>query len=244
MGHREAHEVYGEMAAEYAETNPDEQARESYEWPTVRDLLPAVDGLCVLDAGCGSGYYAQWLAEQGADVVGIDASSEMLEQARARYGDEADFQVADLRGPLPFDDGSFDLVVSQLTLEHVEDWGSPTAEFARVLAPGGRLVLSCDHPFTTYFVIDHEPPSVGSADANAADYYEVERYHRVWGEGDDRTELPCYRRPLSGVLDPLFEAGFVLEDLSEPAPLDPTGPHEFFEANTPRFLAVRARVDD
>lgn len=240
----EAHEAYGEMAAGYAESNPQQRAREEYEWPAVRSLLPDVTGLRVLDAGCGSGYYSAWLAEQGAEVVGVDASEAMIAEATDRYGDRATFLVADLREPHDaFEAQSFDLVVSQLVLEHVEDWRTPMAEFERVLRPGGRLVVSCDHPFTTYFVIEHEDPEIGSADATEADYYQVERYDRVWGEGDDRIEIPCYRRSLRGVLGPVFEAGFVLEDLREPRPPETDGPLAYFESHTPRFLVVRAKKE-
>jgi SAM-dependent methyltransferase len=236
----ESHEAYGEIAREYADSNPHELARTEYEWPAVRDLLPDLSGERVLDAGCGSGHYAARMAERGAEVVGVDASEAMIAEATDRYGDPATFRVADLREPLDeFADGSFDLAVSQLALEHVEDWRDPTAEFARVLRPGGRLVVSCDHPFTTYFVIEHEDPEIGSADATEADYYEVERYNRVWGE--DRIEIPCYRRSLRGVLGPVFEAGFVLEDLREPKPPATDGPLSYFASHTPRFLAFRAR---
>lgn len=238
----EAHERYGEMAAGYAESNPQEQALAEYEWPTVRELLPDVSGLRILDAGCGSGYYSAWLAERGAEVVGVDASEAMIAEAKERYGEAATFLVADLREPLDaFEDESFDLVVSQLTLEHIADWRTPMVEFHRLLTPGGRLVVSCDHPFTTYFVIEHEDPEIGSADATEANYYEVEEYNRVWWEGEDRIEIPCYRRSLRGVLGPIFEAGFVLEDLREPKPPETDGPLTYFESHTPRFLALRAR---
>jgi SAM-dependent methyltransferase len=239
------------MATGYADSNPDQQARAEYEWPAVRGLLPGVSGKRVLDAGCGSGYYSAWLAERGAEVVGIDASEEMVAEAADRYGDVAEFRVADLREPLDaaaddvFADESFDLVVSQLALEHVEDWTTPMSEFARVLNPGGRLVISCDHPFTTYFVIEHEEPEIGSADATEADYYEVERYNRVWGGGrgtdGDRIEIPCFRRSLRGVVGPMFEAGFVVENLREPRPPETDGPLAYFQDHTPRFLVVRAR---
>lgn len=249
--HDEAYEKYGEIAAGYAESNPHQQAREEYEWPAVRDLLPDVAGKRVLDAGCGSGYYAAWMAERGAEVVGVDASEAMIAEATDRYGDavtdsggEVTFQQADLRKPLDdFEDEHFDLVVSQLTLEHVEDWSRPNAEFHRLLTPGGRLVVSCDHPFTTYFVIEHEDPEIGSAEAVEADYYEVERYNRVWGDGEYRIEIPVYRRSLRGVVGPVFEAGFVLEDFREPRPPETDGLLAYFESHTPRFLVVRARKD-
>jgi SAM-dependent methyltransferase len=236
MTREDAHEVYDRMAASYAETNPDQPARAGYEWPSVREALPDLAGKRVLDAGCGSGHYSAWLAERGASVVGIDASEAMVGEARERHGDAAEFRVADLRDPLPFADGAFDLVVSQLTLEHLRDWDPVVAEFARVLSAGGEVVASLDHPFTTYFVIDHEPSEIGSATAEAADYYEIERYERDWGE----VTMPAHRRPLREVVRPFVEAGFALTDLREPRPGTGVEHHEYFEEHTPRFLIIRA----
>lgn len=242
MTEEDAHEVYGEHATGYAETNPHVEPRAGYEWPMVRRLLPGVDGRQVLDAGTGPGHYAAVLADRGAAVVGLDASEAMVEEARKRHGDRARFLRADLRGPLPFDDGRFHLVVCQLTLEHVRDWDPVLAEFARVLDGGGRLVVSTDHPFSTYVVIEHEPAEIGSADAREADYYEIERYERNWGDEDDPLWIPFYRRPLREVLRPLFDAGFLLEDLREPPPRSDDELLGYFDEETPRFLGLRARL--
>ncbi len=239
MTDEDAHETYGRMAGGYAETNPHVEPREGYEWPMVERLLPAVEGLDVLDAGTGPGYYAASLADRGANVIGVDASEVMIAEARKRHGDRADFLRADLRGTLPFADGRFDLVVCQLTLEHVRDWDPVMAEFARVLGESGRLVASTDHPFSTYFVIEHEPPEIGSATVQSADYYAVERYERNWGE-DDPLRVPFYRRPLRGMLGPLFDAGFVLEDLLEPPPGTDDELLGYFDDELPRFLGLRA----
>lgn len=231
------HEVYDEMAASYADSNPEQAARAGYEWPAVRDTLPELDGHRVLDIGCGSGHYSAWFAERGADVVGIDASDEMLAEARERHGDVATFIDGDLREPFPFDDGAFDIVVSQLTLDHVESWDPLVAEFARVLGDDGTVVFSVDHPFTTYFVIEHEPPDIGNAKAESADYYEVERYETDWGD----VSMPMYRRSLREVLRPLFDGGFAVTDLREPRPQEVTENLEYFDDRTPRFMVVRAR---
>jgi len=238
----DAVDAYDRVAEDYAESNPGAAARAGYEWPAVRATLPDLDGLDVLDAACGSGHYAAWMADRGAEVVGFDASVAMVRAARERHGDSTEFLRADLRGPLPFRDAAFDLVVCQLALEHVRDWRPTVREFARALRDGGRVVLSCDHPFTTYHVIEHEPPEVGNADAESADYYAVERFDRVWGPGEERVEVPVYRRPLSEVTAPLFEAGFVLEGLEEPTPEVETDHLDYFAERTPRFLVVRARL--
>lgn len=238
----DAHEVYDASAESYADTNHEVAARAEYEWPMVQALLPDLDGKRVLDAGTGAGHYAALLADRGAEVVGVDASAAMVEVARERHGDAATFRQTDLREALPFADGRFDVVVCQLTLEHVRDWDPVMAEFARVLGAGGTVVLSTDHPFSTYFVVEHEPPDVGSADADAADYYAVEYYERNWGSEDEPHMVPFYRRPLREVLRPLFDAGFVVADLREPAPETDHELLGYFDDETPRFLGLRARV--
>lgn len=242
MTEEDASDVNDDSAESYAETNPHAEPRADYEWPMVHRLLPNLDGQRVLDAATGPGYYAAIFADRGAEVVGVDASPAMVAEARERYGEEASFLRGDLREQLPFDVGRFDVVVSQLALDHVHDWDDVMAEFARVLVDGGTLVVSADHPFSTYFVIEHEPPDVGSADAQSADYYAVERFERNWGDGDDPHWIPFYRRPLREVLRPLSEAGFVLEDLLEPPPDTVDELLGYFDGEAPRFLGLGARL--
>jgi len=71
----------------------------------------------------------------------------MLEMAHRRLGADADLRVVDLAGPLPFSDDAFDDVVASLVLHYLEDRGPTPAELRRVLRPGGRLLVSVDHPF-------------------------------------------------------------------------------------------------
>src|SRR5439155_5013356 len=74
-------------------------------------------------------------------------SEGMLAEARTKPGAGAvRFLAHDLHHPLPLPDGSFDLVVSGLVLEHVRDPGPFFAEARRVLRPGGRAVVSAMHP--------------------------------------------------------------------------------------------------
>ena len=99
-------------------------------------------GLDVLDAGCGVGYGAQMIARAGASrVVGIDLSPEAIATASERVGEVAEFQVGDVRD-LPFDAGSFDLVVCFEVLEHLEDPEAAITALKGVLREGGRLVVS------------------------------------------------------------------------------------------------------
>jgi ubiquinone/menaquinone biosynthesis C-methylase UbiE len=102
-----------------------------------------------LDAATGTGRWALHLARQGVKVTGIDASPEMLAVARAKADAEGlpvHFMEGDLTQPLPFADGSFDLVVCALALSTFDDLHGPIADCARVLRPGGHLLVTDFHP--------------------------------------------------------------------------------------------------
>jgi SAM-dependent methyltransferase len=104
------------------------------------------DGEDVLDAGCGTGYGMAMLAAAGADSVsGVDIDPEAVAGARSRCGDSVEVREADIRS-LPFEAGSFDLVVCWETIEHVEEGERAIAEFHRVLRPGGVLLISSPNP--------------------------------------------------------------------------------------------------
>lgn len=104
------------------------------------DALPAGDAL---DAACGTGRYAEYLAGRGHRVIGVDSSPDMLERARARVP-SGKFLLGDLH-QLPLPDSSVDLVVSGLAVSHVPSLAPVMAEFARVLRPGGHLAISDAH---------------------------------------------------------------------------------------------------
>ncbi len=102
-------------------------------------------GRDVLDAGCGEGYGCRLLAELGdaRRCVGIDVDEHTVAAARSRYGtlETVEFEAGDVTS-LPFDDASFDVVTCFETIEHVEAQQRAVAELARVLRPGGVLLIS------------------------------------------------------------------------------------------------------
>jgi SAM-dependent methyltransferase len=106
-------------------------------------LLGAVAGRTVLDAGCGDGMGAIALARRGAQATGLDPDPAMLAAARAQ-AEAAGVRLPLVRGrveALPFRDASFDLVLAVTVLCFVRDQGRAWAEMARVLRPGGLLVI-------------------------------------------------------------------------------------------------------
>ncbi|MDX2037272.1 MAG: class I SAM-dependent methyltransferase [Isosphaeraceae bacterium] len=121
------------------------------EGPLIRSWIGEVAGRRVLDLGCGTGRHTEALAAARAEVVAVDPTAAMLERARAKLAGvgAVEWLRAGLPGPLPFDDSTFALVVMGLVAEHIADMARGFAEVARVLEPGGRLLLSALHPERT-----------------------------------------------------------------------------------------------
>jgi SAM-dependent methyltransferase len=133
---------YARWAPVYERPNPLVMVEE----PVVRAALDAWPRpRRVLDAACGTGRHAAYLAELGHAVTGLDVSPDMLAVARRRVPD-ARLVEAPL-APLPFEDREFDAAVCALALSHVADPTEAVAELARVVRPGGPVVVSDFHPF-------------------------------------------------------------------------------------------------
>ncbi len=100
----------------------------------------------VLDIGTGRGFTAVELARRGVSVTTIDMSEEMLKSAYLHSVDSGvaeriEFHLAD-GGDLPFEEGSFEVVIMINVLHHLENSAAVLPEIARVLMPGGRLIVS------------------------------------------------------------------------------------------------------
>jgi ubiquinone/menaquinone biosynthesis C-methylase UbiE len=98
-------------------------------------------GARALDLGCGAGEFSAALAEAGAEVIGADVAEAALERARRRHP-ALSFVSVPFDGPLPFEDCSFELVWAGEVIEHVADTAQWLSEVRRVLAPGGRLLVT------------------------------------------------------------------------------------------------------
>lgn len=179
-----------------------------YARPAILDLAGDVSGRRILDVGCGSGALFAALHDSGAVVTGFDRSTAMLEQARRRLGDDADLRVADLGSPLPFPDRSFDDAVASLVLHYLRDWGPALTELRRVLRPGGRLIVSVDHPLAV---------AILNRDAGReVDYFATTNSTDEWTVGGRTALLSFWHRPLHAMTDAFTAAGFQITTISEP----------------------------
>jgi SAM-dependent methyltransferase len=195
---------YDRFAEAYAAENESGLFNAHYERPAMLHLVGDVAGLRVLDAGCGSGPLAGALSARGAVVTGFDVSEAMVDLARRRLGADADLHVADLAAPLPFGDAEFDVVAASLVLHYLQDWAGPLAELRRVLKPGGRLIVSVNHP-AAYAIVYPE-----------ADYFAPTRYSEDYTFDGHNAVLTFWHRPLHAMADAFAAAGFRIATISEP----------------------------
>lgn len=120
-----------------------------------RDLFRA-EWRC-LDAACGSGYGAAFLADKVRHLDGVDVDPRAIDYAKTTYKKEnLNYHCADLQSTLPFADSTFDAITSFETLEHVNQQARMISEFHRVLKPGGMLVISTpDRKMSEYLGLDN-----------------------------------------------------------------------------------------
>jgi SAM-dependent methyltransferase len=195
----------------------------------------------VLDIGCGEGQVARGLAAAGVEVVGLDPSGPQITAARARGGGPEYARANAER--LPIADRSVDAVLACLAFEHVQDLSSAVQELARVLVPGGRLLLLVGHPLL-------QAPGSGWIDDKILDerYWRIGEYlreHSVVDEVAPGVAFEFVHRPVHVYVNTLAASGLFVEHMDEPAPpaalLDAIWGYP--EADTiPRILVLHARL--
>ncbi|WP_433433507.1 class I SAM-dependent methyltransferase [Nonomuraea sp. CA-141351] len=232
IAHSSESNAYDMIAEGYTAENETSLLNAYYERPAMLELAGNVTGRRILDAGCGSGPLFAELRDRGAIMTGIDASAGMLEMARRRLGADADLRVADLADPLPFPDDTFDDVMASLVLHYLEDWAPTLAELRRVLRPGGRLLVSVEHPFsiTLWQHMAGKKPK----------YFETRIRIDEWTMGGQTAQMSFWDRPLHAMTEAFTAAGFRISVISEP-PFVPEArelfPEEFRQITGTRFLS-------
>ncbi|HEV2591111.1 MAG TPA: class I SAM-dependent methyltransferase [Gaiellaceae bacterium] len=169
----------------------------------LRELLPPPRGLTV-DAGSGEGRWTRELRERGHDVLGVDRSEKLVELAREADPDGR-YEIGALE-QLPLADSSAALVLTVNVLPHVVELEPVVAEFARVLEPGGVLLIGTIHPVMEASTFDEETEEFRMRSYFAAEEHAVPLgHHHVFHQ----------HRTLEGYLRPLLAAGFAFDDIRE-----------------------------
>lgn len=179
-----------------------------YERPAMMARVPEdLTGKQVLDAGCAAGWYTLQLVNRGADAVAVDMSQEMTDAAKRRVGDKAQVLCLDLEGALPFENESFDFIVSSLTLHYLKNWENTFNEFQRILKPGGTFLFSVHHPLTDIKLLE------------SPEYFSTELIIDEWKKDGKTFKIPFYRRPLNEIINRTLNH-FELIQIIEPLPTE------------------------
>ncbi len=181
---------YDRVATEYARRINDELDHKPLERQLLAEFAKRVDGR-IADMGCGPGHVAAYQQELGADVVGLDLSPAMIEQAHALHP-MVEFAVGDMRS-LPLEDDTLGGIVALYSLIHIPraEVVAVLREFRRVLRPNGQLLVG--------FHIGEE----------------TRHFDEWWGESVD---LDFNFFTTAEMADYLAAADFTLEDTVERGP--------------------------
>lgn len=186
------------------------------EIPALRALLPDLNGLHILDLGCGFGDFARLARGQAAaSVIGVDVSIRMIENARAQTQDEhVDYLVSSIEEYAPPAE-TFDLVISSLTLHYVKDYFDAMKKIHDALKPGGRLLFSVEHPICTAFPIGWIKNAEGARQHwPVKDYSDESQRSTQWFVDG----VIKYHRTVATYANTLIALGFNIAHIGEPVP--------------------------
>jgi len=206
---------YDQIADFYEEFAPD-----AYDDPptaALLDLIGDVSSMRLLDMACGHGRLSRELARRGANVVGIDLSSALLDKARAREEAEPlgiNYVHADAASPYALKEELFDGVTCHFGLSDIDDLEGAVATIERVLRPGGFFAFSILHPCF---------PGWGGTGASPSwlpgrGYFTEEWWLSSGPPGGVRTKVGANHRMLSTYLNLFAQNGLVVEEVAEPSP--------------------------
>jgi SAM-dependent methyltransferase len=203
--------------------------REYFNNPAFLSFIGDLDGKRVLDAGCGEGYNTRIMARRGAQIVGIDLSSKLIQYAQREERRDPlgiRYEVGSFCDLSLFAPSSFDLVVSFMALMDSPDYERAAQEILRVLRETGELAFSITHPcFITKGLgwTDEEENDLTRLTVSGYfdDRHRVDRWRFSKSPADENAEpfaVPTFPRIISDYLNVLIDAGFILRQIAEPRP--------------------------
>lgn len=186
------------------------------EQPALFSIMPSLSGKRVLDIGSGSGGFCREALRMGASAVsGIDISKSMCDEATrslVEHGESAEIVNQAIEDAV-FDPGSFDVVVSSLTLHYVADFAAIVAKVNQWLSPNGIFVFSVNHPIYTAGLTHVPDFGAGMSLSLNLERYQEEGIRRHYWFVEDVIK---YHRTLQTYFNGLLSCGFTLRSLLEP----------------------------
>jgi SAM-dependent methyltransferase len=193
-----------------------------------------------LEVGCGEGRISRVLKECGYHVTATDPVEQFIVAAE-QAGSADDYKVATAAN-LPFEDGSFDLVVAYNVLMDIEDVPAALREIGRVLRPSGTLIISIVHPFADRGRFAGPEPDAPFILQNS--YFGRECFEGVEERNGFKMHFAGWSQPLENYMAALEGAKLAVVSLREPAP-DIRNPNAWSHlehwCRVPLFLWLKAR---
>ncbi len=211
-------------------------------WPAAEALMGEVSGRRICDLACGQGRVARHLADQGAQVVGIDISARLLEIARRHEATEPrgiEYLQDDARSLDRVADSAFDGVVCFMALMDIPELAPTCQAVARILKADGWFVFAILHPC-------YNTPASGELATpegwvrTVGDYF-AEGYWRSDARTGPPGKVGAYHRTLSTYVNALADAGLALERISEPPATANLAERRPVWAEVPAVLVARCR---
>lgn len=245
---------WGKVAGWYDEFL--ETSKDSYQknviLPNILRLLQLGKGSRILDLACGQGFFSRQLAQTGAQVIGADASAELIMLARARSPKRIIYHVLSADRLNGIDAKSFDAIAIILALQNIKNIGGVFSECRRVIAPRGRVVMVINHP--AFRIPQHS--SWGWDNARQMQYRRVDDYlteSKVMIDmhpGTQRKETTLsFHRPLQTYINTLAKHDFAVTRMEEwiSRRVSMNGPRQVAENRSrkeiPLFLMMEARLN-
>jgi ubiquinone/menaquinone biosynthesis C-methylase UbiE len=232
-------EAWNQEAARWAEWAR-KPGHDSY-WRFHRDqflgLVPEPGSLTV-DIGCGEGRLTRHLKSLGHKTIGIDVSETLIALANAE-DPSGDYRLANA-AKLPIDDQSADLAIAFMSMQDIDDLRSAVSEAARILRPGGRLVMAIVHPINSAGQFVDE--SADSEFIISDRYLGERRYSDTFARDGLEMTFHSQHRPLETYSRALEKAGFLMEAIREHPVPDSEAQSERSKRwqRVPLFLHIRA----
>lgn len=226
-------------------------AHDYIEKPAMLKILNRINikGKNVLCIGCGTGEECIYLKGLGVNnVIGTDISSGLIDYARKSYTD-IQFQTMDME-KLEFEEETFDIVYSSLTLHYVEDWTKTLENVYKVLKKGGYFLFSTSHPvrWSAYsktendryrYLLGYEKYFDGNVTVYG-DYLNIRKIDDKW-YGD--FDVSYYSKPISKMFNEITASQFSMVDFIEPTPV-PLGenPSETAKKKYTAFQEIHSKI--